>query len=180
MVPPLGEPPTVDDLVARLRGKPWDVDYGETAGLLMPVALEDRPREHRQDVHCLDLLNDNALIVCAPQRGATTAVMTMVTAGSLMYRPERVQFYCIAASGPQLADVGSLPHVAAVAPLVDREGVNRLIATVQGIVAEREGIFAREGLSMDRVRRAKFGAGRRNGESPREAAKRGGPAGGRR
>ncbi len=170
-LPPLGEPPTADDLVARLRGRPWDVDYGDNAGLLMPVALEDRPREHRQDVHCLDLLNDNALIVCAPQRGATTAVMTMVTAGSLMYRPERVQFYCIAASGPQLADVASLPHVAAVAPLVDREGVNRLIATVQGIVAEREGIFAREGLSMDRLRRAKFGTGRRQSGTPEEAAK---------
>ena len=43
------------------------------------------------------------MIVGAPKRGATTAVMTMVTAGALMYRPERVQFYCIAASGPQLA-----------------------------------------------------------------------------
>ena len=88
----------------------------------MPIALEDRPREHRQDVYCLDLLNDNALIVCAPQRGATNAVMTMVTTGSLMYRPDRVQFYCIAASGPQLAAMASLPHVAAVAPVAGPRG----------------------------------------------------------
>lgn len=171
-LPPLGEPPTVDDLVARLRGKPWDVAYGANDGLLMPIALEDRPREHRQDVYCIDLLNDNALIVCAPQRGATNAVMTMVTAGSLMYRPERVQFYCVAASGPQLAAVAGLPHVAAVAPLLDREGVNRLIATVQGIVAEREEIFAREGLSMDRVRRAKFGPPVPEGGRAYDAARR--------
>jgi type VII secretion protein EccCa/type VII secretion protein EccCb len=171
-LPPLGDPPTADDLVARLRGKSWDVDYGDNDGLLMPIALEDRPREHRQDVHCLDLLNDNALIVCAPKRGATNAVMTMVTAGSLMYRPDRVQFYCIAASGPELAALAGLPHVAAVAPLLDREGVNRLIATVQGIVAEREQIFAREGLSMDRVRRAKFGGLRRDGDRNYAAARR--------
>ena len=166
-----GDVPTVDDLVYRLRGKAWDADYGDTEGLRMPVALEDRPREHRQDVHYLDLLNDNGLIICGPKRGATTAAMTMVTAGALMYRPERVQFYCIAASGPQLAEVAGLPHVAAVAPLLDREGVNRLVATVQGIVAERERIFAAEGLSMERVRRAKFGDDPRPGNRAYEAAR---------
>ena len=39
---------------------------------------EDRPRQHRQDVYYLDLLNDNALIVCAPQRGATNASVQVV------------------------------------------------------------------------------------------------------
>ena len=34
--------------------------------------------------------------------------MTLMTSAALMYRPERVQFYCIAASGPQLAEVASL------------------------------------------------------------------------
>ena len=53
-----------------------------------------------------------------------------------MYRPERVQFYCIAASGPQLAALNDLPHVAAVAALHDTEGVTRLLATVRGIVEE--------------------------------------------
>jgi S-DNA-T family DNA segregation ATPase FtsK/SpoIIIE len=106
----LGEPPAADDLVARWRGQPWDVDYGDSPGLSFPVALEDRPREHRQDVYCLDLLNDNAMVVGAPKRGATNAVMTMVTTGSLLYRPERVQFYCIAASGPQLAQLADVPQ----------------------------------------------------------------------
>ena len=49
-----------------------------------------------------------------PSAARPTAVMTMVTTGALMYRPERVQFYCIAASGPQLARLADLPHVAAV------------------------------------------------------------------
>ena len=157
-LPPLGVPPPADDLVARYRGKPWDVDYGENPGLTLPVAFEDRPRQHRQDVFCLDVLSDNAMIIGAPKRGATTALMTMITTGALMYRPERVQFYCIAASGPQLAAVADLPHVASVVSSFDTEGVNRLLATVRQIVDERERIFAARGLDMMTVREAKFGA----------------------
>ena len=152
-----GHIPTVVELVDRWRGKPWQVDYGQTPGLAFPVALVDRPRDHRQDVHALDLLSDNALIICAPQRGATTAAMTMVTAGALMYRPERVQFYCVAASGPQLAQLSELPHVAAVAGTSDTEGVNRLLATVEAIRDERDRIFTTRGLDMQTVREAKFG-----------------------
>ena len=156
-LPPLGTPPAADDLVARLRGKPWDVDYGQNSGLILPVALEDRPREHRQEVCYLNMLESNALIVGAPRMGHTNAVMTMITAGSLMYRPDRVQFYCVAASGPQLAALNDLPHVAAVAALHDTEGVTRLLATVRGIVDERERLFATRGLDMNQVREAKFG-----------------------
>lgn len=58
-------PPAADDLVARLRGKPWDVD-GQNPGLVLPVALEDRPRQHRQDVCYLNMLESSALIVGAP------------------------------------------------------------------------------------------------------------------
>ena len=39
---------------------------------------------------------------------------------------------------------------------MDREGVGRIIASVQGIVAEREAVFAKTGLDMDEVRRRKF------------------------
>ena len=86
----------------------------------------------------------------------TTTLATMMTTAALMYRPERVQFYCVAAGGPSLAAVGGLPHVAGLAPAVDREGVGRIIASVQGIVAEREAVFAKTGLDMDEVRRRKF------------------------
>lgn len=152
-----GQPPTVDELVTRLRGKPWHQDYGNNPGLTFPVALVDRPRDHRQDVYNLDLLSDNALVVCAPQRGATTTVMTMVAAGALMYRPERVQFYCIAASGPQLAQLADVPHVAAVVSVSDTEGVNRLLATLENLVADRDRIFTTRGLDMQTVRENKFG-----------------------
>ena len=155
-LPPLEKPAAADELVRLVRGKPWDVDYGKNPGLAFPVGIEDRPREHRQDVHFLDLLSANALVIGAPQSGVTNTLATMMTTAALMYRPERVQFYCVAAGGPSLAAVAGLPHVAGMAPAVDREGVGRIIASVLGIVAEREAIFAKSGLDMDEVRRRKF------------------------
>ena len=80
-----------------------------------------------------------------------------MTSAALMYRPERVQFYCVAASGPHLARIADLPHVAAVVAGSDAEGVARLIATVQNIAAERDKIFTTRGLDMMSVREAKFG-----------------------
>lgn len=157
-LPILGDPTPVDELVARWRGKPWYEDYGNNPGLFMPVALADYPRGARQEPYCLDLLRDNALIVGAPTRGATTALMTLVTSAALLYHPDRVQFYCIAASGPQLARVGDLPHVGAVVAGTDSEGVNRIIATVEAIVTERDRAFTTQRLDMDQVRAAKFGA----------------------
>ena len=159
-LPPLHDPAAADELVRLYRGKPWDVDYGDSPGLAFPVGIEDRPRQHRQDVHTLDLLTANGLVIGAPQSGVTTTLMTMMTTAALLYRPERVQFYCIAAGGPSLSAVTGLPHVAGLAPALDREGVGRIIATVQGIVAEREAIFAKTGLDMEEVRRRKFGVER--------------------
>jgi S-DNA-T family DNA segregation ATPase FtsK/SpoIIIE len=157
-LPVLADPRPVDELVARWRGGPWYVDYGANAGLSMPVALADYPRGARQEAHCVDMLRDNALILAAPNRGATTAVMTMVTAGALLYRPERVQFYCVAASGPQLARLADLPHVAAVVAGTDGEGVARVIATVEAIAAERDKVFTTQRLDMDKVRAVEFGS----------------------
>ena len=155
-LPPLEQSASADQLVRLMRGKPWDVDYGRNPGLVFPVGIEDRPRQHRQDVHALDLLGANALVIGGPQSGVTTTLATMMTTAALMYRPERVQFYCVAAGGPSLSAVAGLPHVAGLAPAVDREGVGRIISSVQGIVAEREAVFAKTGLDMDEVRRRKF------------------------
>jgi S-DNA-T family DNA segregation ATPase FtsK/SpoIIIE len=156
-LPVLGDPMPADELVAAWRGSPWHVDYGNNRGFSAPVALADYPRGARQEPYCLDLLRDNALIVAAPNRGATTAAMTVITTSALLYAPQRVQFYCIAASGPQLARLGDLPHVAAVAAGSDAEGVGRVVATVEAIASERDHIFTTQRLDMDMVRAVKFG-----------------------
>lgn len=169
-LPVLGDPTPADELVARWRGRPWYVDYGNNAGFTAPVALADYPRGARQEPHCLDLLRDNALIVAAPTRGSTTAVMTAITTSALLYRPERVQFYCIAASGPQLARLGDLPHVAEVAAASDSEGVGRVVTTVEAIATERDHVFTTQRLDMDMVRAVKFGQNAGGAISPAQQA----------
>nr|QGW61044.1 ESX secretion system protein EccC [Mycolicibacterium sp.] len=167
-LPVLDTPTPADELVLRWRGKPWYVDYGKNPGLTLPVALADYPRGARQETHCLDLLNDNGMVISAPQRGATTAMMTMVTSAALLYTPERVQFYVVANSGPQFARLSDLPHVAAVAAGTDQEAVARVIGAVETIAADRDRIFNTQGLDMDRVREYKFGP------NPREIGVEGG------
>jgi len=171
-LPVLKDPMPADELVQRWRGRPWFVDYGKNPGFSAPVALADYPRGARQEPHCLQLLNNNVLIVGAPSRGTTTAVMTAITSSALLYHPSRVQFYCIAASGPQLSRLAGLPHVAAVAAGSDAEGVGRVVATVEAIATERDRAFTTQGLDMDMVRAAKFGEGSGGGMTPaqREAA----------
>ena len=53
------------------------------------------------------------------QRGKSTTLMTLMTSAALMYRPERVTFFCI---GAALYPVEELPHVAGVVSLNDTEG----------------------------------------------------------
>ncbi|GAA2424359.1 type VII secretion protein EccCa [Mycolicibacterium llatzerense] len=156
-LPPLKDPTPADELVARWRGRPWYVDYGNNPGLTFPVALADYPRDAEQRAHTLDLMGNNALVVCKAGRGATTAVRTLVTTASLLYKPERVQFYAIAASGPELSRLAGLPHVAAAVNNTDAEGVARVVSAVETIVAERDRAFNLRGLDMGRVRAAKFG-----------------------
>ena len=74
--------------------------------------------------------------------------------GADVDRPERVQFYGVAASGPHLR--GSLISAACGrgGGGFDAEGVARLIAMVQSIAAERDRIFTTRGLDMMMVREA--------------------------
>lgn len=177
-LPVLGEPKPADDLVARWRHRPWYVDYGQNPGFTVPVALADYPRGARQEAHCLDLLRNNALVVAAAGHGATTAIMTAMTTSALLYRPERVQFYCIAASGPQLSRLSDLPHVAAVVAGSDAEGVGRVVATVEAIASERDRVFTTQGIDMDMVRAVKFGQAGGGAISPAQRSTAAGVSGG--
>ena len=92
-LPPLAPVP-VDELVRRLRGKPWHVDYGKNPGLVFPVGVEDRPFQHAQRVYALNMLEGNCGVVGVGNSGKTVAITTMITGAALMYSPQRVQFLC--------------------------------------------------------------------------------------
>ena len=154
-LPPLEVSETADVLVQRWRGKPWWADYGQNQGLAFPVGIEDFPEEHAQRVHAIDVEMDNVMVVATAQRGKSTTLMTLVTSAVLMYRPDRVTFFCMGASLYPLAE---LPHVAGVVSLTDGEGVSRTIATIEGLIRAREASFKRYRMDISEFRGRRFGA----------------------
>ena len=162
-LPPLEVSETADALVERWRGKPWWVDYGQNPGLVFPVGIEDFPEEHAQRVHVIDAEMDNIMVVATAQRGKSTTLMTLMTSAALMYRPERVTFFCLGAS---LYPVEDLPHVAGVVSLTDTEGVSRTLATVEGLIRAREASFKRYQMDISEFRERRFGAAGGGGTDP--------------
>ena len=82
-------------------------------------------------------------------------MMTLITSAALMYRPERVTFFCVGAS---LYPIEGLPHVAAVVSLTDGEGVSRTIATIEGLLRAREAAFKQYQIDIAEFRQRRFGA----------------------
>lgn len=153
-LPPLESLP-VDELVRRLRGKPWHVEYGVNRELLLPVGVEDRPFQHQQRVYAVNVLEDNCAVVGMSKAGKTTALATMITGAALMYRPERIQFFVVALSGAELNAVGHLPHVSSFARgKQDRNRVLSTLTELESVVTRRE----RAGVDMKALRERKFGA----------------------
>jgi type VII secretion protein EccCa/type VII secretion protein EccCb len=153
-LPPLEVSEPVDALVARWRGRPWHVAYGENPGLVFPLGVVDIPEEHDQRVHAINAEMDNVMVVATAQRGKSTTLMTLMTSAALMYRPERVSFFCIGAS---LYPVEELPHVASVVSPTDREGVSRTIASIEGLISAREAAFKRYQIDISEFRDRRFG-----------------------
>ena len=87
----------------------------------LPVGVEDFPEEHAQRV-TRHRRRDGQRHGRGHRSagGKSTTLMTLITTAALMYRPERVTFYCIGAS---LYPVENLPHVAGVVGVSDIEGV---------------------------------------------------------
>lgn len=153
-LPPLEVSEPVDALVARWRGRPWHVAYGQNPGLVFPLGVVDIPEEHDQRVHAINAEMDNVMVVATAQRGKSTTLMTLMTSAALMYRPERVTFFCIGAS---LYPVEELPHVASVVSPTDREGVSRTIASIEGLISAREAAFKRYQIDISEFRDRRFG-----------------------
>ncbi|MGH3555764.1 MAG: FtsK/SpoIIIE domain-containing protein, partial [Mycobacterium sp.] len=149
--------------MAYWRKKPWHVDYGQNSGLVFPVGIVDIPDEHAQRVHVIDAEMDNVMVVATAQRGKSTTLMTLMTSAALMYRPERVTFFCI---GAALYPIEDLPHVAGVVSLNDTEGVSRTIATLEGLIRAREASFKHYQIDISEFRERRFGAAGGGGTDP--------------
>jgi type VII secretion protein EccCa/type VII secretion protein EccCb len=164
-LPPLEVSEQVDALVAYWRDKPWHVDYGQNPGLVFPVGIVDIPDEHTQKVHAVQAEMDNVMVVATAQRGKSTTLMTLMTSAALMYRPERVTFFCI---GAALFPVEELTHVVSVVSLSDSEGVSRTIATLEGLIRAREAAFKHYQIDISEFRDRRFGAAGGGGTDPND------------
>lgn len=109
---PLETPEPVDELVKKWRGRPWYEDYGNNKGLFFLAGVQDIPFRCAQEVHALDVGRDNVMVVGTKGMGKTTALMTLVTSGCLLYKPERVTFMCIGEAS--MFALKDWPHVATV------------------------------------------------------------------
>ncbi|GAA0281536.1 type VII secretion protein EccCa [Cryptosporangium japonicum] len=161
-LPPLEEPPTLDQLLPPLVTDPargLTVAAGEWRGALRGVAgLIDRPFEQRRDLLEVDLSGaaGNVVVAGAPQSGKSTLLRTLVAGLALTHTPREVQFYGLDFGGGGLTGLRDLPHVGGVASRRDVDQVRRTIAEMHTLLAIRERTFAAHGVDgMATYRRLK-------------------------
>ncbi|MGW4843040.1 type VII secretion protein EccCa [Nocardia brasiliensis] len=144
-LPPLGVPPTLDQLVPS-------VTPGE---LRIPLAIVDKPRQQRQDVWTVDLsaAGGHVAVVGGPQSGKSTALQTLILSTALTHTSEQVQFYCLDFAGG-LSALRRLPHVGSVAAARETDRIRRTFALVTNLLASRQALFTALGIdSMREFRR---------------------------
>jgi DNA segregation ATPase FtsK/SpoIIIE, S-DNA-T family len=150
-LPPLGEPPSLSELVPPLV---VDEHLGLTATgptrgrLTAPVGIVDKPFEQRRDPMMVDLdgSGGNVVIVGAAQSGKSTMVRSLVASLALTHTPWEVQFFCLDFGGGALRALDGLPHLSGVAGRRDAEAVRRTVAEVAALLDDREARFATLGI----------------------------------
>ncbi|MBB5152476.1 type VII secretion protein EccCa [Saccharopolyspora phatthalungensis] len=147
-LPPLDEPPTMDQLLPPLAPDPvlgqCAVGWPGRGRLSVPVGVVDKPFEQARDLYLVDLSGSGGHVGIAggTQSGKSTLLRAMITGLALTHTPVEVQFYCLDFGGGTLQTLSELPHVGGVAGRMDTERVSRTVAEVQGVLATREKLFA--------------------------------------
>ncbi|HEX5405650.1 MAG TPA: type VII secretion protein EccCa [Pseudonocardiaceae bacterium] len=171
-LPPLDEPPTVDQLLTPLGVDPerglCPAGWGGNGQLIVPVAIVDKPFEQRRDLLWADLSGaaGHAIVVGAPQSGKSTLLRGLVSVLALTHTPVEAQFFLLDMGGGALGPMAGLPHVSGYATRRDAQRCRRLVAEVVTLLAQREQFFAANGIDSIagfRKRRAEFTEGGADG-----------------
>ncbi|MBT8227407.1 MAG: type VII secretion protein EccCa [Dactylosporangium sp.] len=164
-LPPLGVPPTLDQMLPALSADPLrglTVAHPELHGAVRaPICVVDRPFEQRRELLTLDLSGalGHLVVVGGPQSGKSTLLRTLVTSLALTHTPREVQFYCLDLGGGGLPALRGLPHVGGVASRLDADRLRRTVAEVRGLLDARERRFAEAGVESMAVYRQRRRAG---------------------
>lgn len=162
-LPPLDQPPTLDELMPDLAVDPAYglLSHGWRArgSLVVPLGIVDKPVEQRRDTLVVDLggAAGHVAVVGGPRSGKSTLARSVVTALSLTRTPLEVQFYVLDFGGGTFAGLQDLPHVAGTASRSEPDVVRRIVAELQGVVTSREAYFRAntiDGIETYRTRRA--------------------------
>ncbi|QYN16930.1 type VII secretion protein EccCa [Amycolatopsis sp. DSM 110486] len=160
-LPPLSEPPTLDQLLPPLgtdvaRGL-CPLGWGGNGKLTIPVALVDKPFEQRRDMLWADFSGaaGNALVVGAPQSGKSTLLKSIAAMLALTHTPSEVQLFVLDMGGGALAPIAGLPHVSGYATRRDAQRCRRVVAELTTLLEQREEFFAAQGLESMAAFRAR-------------------------
>ncbi|MEV6341777.1 type VII secretion protein EccCa [Actinoplanes sp. NPDC051851] len=143
-LPPLDRPATLDDLLGPLA---VDAERGLTVAnpalrgaLQVPIALVDKPREQRRDVHWLQLAGagGHVAVVGGTLSGKSTALRSLICGLALTHTPAEVRVYALDFGGGSLGALAGLPHVGGVFGRLEAEGVRRTVGEMVTLLAERE------------------------------------------
>ncbi|HEY0537491.1 MAG TPA: type VII secretion protein EccCa [Actinoallomurus sp.] len=165
-LPPLAEPPTLDQILPPLVPEPvlglTPATWPGRGGLVVPVAVVDKPYDQMRDLLMVDLggVGGHVGIAGGTQSGKSTLLRTLICALSVTHTPAEVQFYCIDLGGGTLSTLAELPHVGGVSGRMDVERISRTIAEVQTVLSRRERLFADEGIENMAAYRTLRRAGR--------------------
>ena len=150
-LPPLAEPPTVDELLPGImvtaeRGLSA-TRWNGTGRLRVPVGIVDRPALQRQDPHVLDLsgAGGHVLVAGGPRSGKSTALRTLMFALALTHTPAEARFLVVDLGGGALAPLAGIPHVSAVAGRANPDLVRRMVAEAVGVLDRREAAGGMQG-----------------------------------
>jgi S-DNA-T family DNA segregation ATPase FtsK/SpoIIIE len=153
-LPPLDEPPTLDQLMG---GCAEDPDYGycvmgaDRGTLRVAVGVIDRPFDQRRDALVADMSGAGGHVAVAggPQSGKSTLLRSLILGLALTHTPAEVHFYCLDFGGGTLATLANLPHVGGVASRLDPDRVNRTLTEITGMLAGRERMSGEPGHRLD-------------------------------
>jgi S-DNA-T family DNA segregation ATPase FtsK/SpoIIIE len=173
-LPPLDEPPALDQLLTPLGVDPQrglcPVGWGGNGRLIVPIAIVDKPFEQRRDLLWADLSGaaGHAIVVGAPQSGKSTLLRTLLCSIAVTHTPAEAQFFLLDMGGGALGSIAGLPHVSGYATRRDPNRARRVVAEAVTLLAQREQFFSANGIDSAAAFRQRRAELRESGEEGRE------------